>query len=72
MLRPALVLALVVLPACREKTHVREFSGASAFGYIETQVAFGPRIPGTEAHRRAGAWLDSLLRQRADTLITQA
>jgi Zn-dependent M28 family amino/carboxypeptidase len=73
MLRPALVLALIVLSACREnKPHVREFSGATAFGYIETQVAFGPRIPGSEAHRRAGAWLDSLLRRRADTLITQA
>ena len=49
-----------------------EFDGQPAFRYIETQVAFGPRIPGTEAHRREAAWLDSLLRQRADTLITQS
>lgn len=50
----------------------REFDGPSAFRYIEQQVAFGPRIPGTEHHRRMGDWLDSLLRQRADTVVVQA
>ncbi len=68
---PALVLSLVPLLACSEKPRVKEFDGASAFHYLETQVAFGPRVPGTEAHRRMDAWLDSLLRQRADTLIVQ-
>ena len=72
MLRHSL-LAAVLLAACRDTTsHVREFDGAAAFRYIETQVGFGPRIPGTEAHRRAGLWLDSLLRQRADTVIAQS
>jgi Zn-dependent M28 family amino/carboxypeptidase len=51
---------------------VREFDSASAFNYLKTQVAFGPRIPNTEAHRREAAWLDSLLRTRADTLIVQS
>ena len=50
----------------------REFDGQSAFHYIETQVGFGPRLPGSEAHRRQAAWLDSLLRGRADTLIVQS
>jgi peptidase M28-like protein len=64
---------LLFLPACRDRTpRTREFDGSSAFRYIEAQVAFGPRIPGTEAHRRAAAWLDSLLRQRADTVVAQA
>ena len=64
---------LLALVACREsRPHVREFDGASAFKYIETQVGFGPRIPGTEAHRRMAVWLDSLLRQRADTVIVQS
>jgi glutaminyl-peptide cyclotransferase len=66
------LLAVVLLAACRESAPVREFDGASAFPYIETQVGFGPRIPGTEAHRRAAAWLDSLLRRRADTVIVQS
>jgi hypothetical protein len=72
-MRRPLLLALVLLAACRDSTpRAREFDGAAAFGYIETQVNFGPRVPGTDAHRRAGAWLDSLLRLRADTVIAQA
>jgi hypothetical protein len=72
-MRRLALLFLLLLPGCRDRTpHVREFSGPSAFRYIETQVGFGPRIPGTESHRRAGAWLDSLLRQRADTVIEQS
>jgi glutaminyl-peptide cyclotransferase len=70
---PALALALSVLSACREKARPpQEFDGASAFGYIQSQVGFGPRVPGTAAHRRMGDWLDSLLRQRADTVIVQS
>src|SRR5918995_4487098 len=62
-----------VLLACQEKPRPpQEFTGSSAFGYIQTQVGFGPRVPGTEAHRRMGDWLDSLLRQRADTVIVQS
>src|SRR5215210_197222 len=61
-----------VLLSCKDKPRPpQEFDGASSFRYIETQVAFGPRVPGTEAHRRMGDWLDSLLRQRADTVIVQ-
>jgi Zn-dependent M28 family amino/carboxypeptidase len=65
--------ALSLLAACRDKPRPpREFDGQAAFGYIPTQVGFGPRVPGTEAHRKMGDWLDSLLRQRADTLIVQS
>lgn len=55
---------------CREAPRPREFD-PGAFRYIETQLGFGPRVPGTDAHRRMAAWLDSLLRVRADTLIVQ-
>ncbi|MGH7509464.1 MAG: M28 family peptidase [Gemmatimonadales bacterium] len=58
---------------CRETPRPpQEFDGAGAFEYIETQVGFGPRIPGSEAHRKMGDWLDSLLRERADTVIVQS
>jgi len=66
------LFVLLVLAACHNSArHAREFQGPSAFKYIETQVGFGPRIPGTKAHRRMAAWLDSLLRQRADTVVAQ-
>jgi glutaminyl-peptide cyclotransferase len=65
------LLALLLLSACHEAPRPREFEGTAAFHYIESQVAFGPRIPGTPAHQRMIAWLDSLLRRRADTLVVQ-
>src|SRR5689334_1801245 len=73
MRRPLLAVVLLVLAGCHEKKpHVREFDSASAFNYLKTQVEFGPRVPNTEAHRREAAWLDSLLRARADTVIVQS
>lgn len=66
--------ALFVLSfvGCRKEHPPREFDGQAAFGYIEKQVGFGPRIPGTKAHQQMATWLDSLLRQRADTLVVQS
>ena len=66
---------LPVFPAlfsCREKARPpREFDGQAAFGYIEKQIGWGPRIPGTKAHQEMATWMDSLLRQRADTVVVQ-
>ncbi len=66
-----ILFLIVVLAGCREAPRAREFDGTSAFRYIATQVAFGPRIPNTEAHTGASAWLDSMLRTRSDTLVVQ-
>lgn len=33
------------------------FSVDSAYSYLKRQVEFGPRVPGSEAHRRAADWL---------------
>ncbi len=69
LLLPALLLAA----ACRDAAPpTREFNGEVAFTYLERQVGFGYRIPGTPAHAATAAWLDSLLRSRADSLIVQA
>lgn len=48
-----------------------EFDGAAAMGYVRTQVEFGPRVPGTPAHRAMGDWLVAELRERADTVYVQ-
>ena len=62
----------VLFTACRDKPRPpREFDGQAAFEYIRQQVAFGPRVPGTAAHENMAKWLDSLLRQRADTVLVQ-
>jgi hypothetical protein len=50
----------------------REFDGAKALDYVNTQMAFGPRVPGTEAHRQAGDWIVAQMRERADTVIVQS
>jgi glutaminyl-peptide cyclotransferase len=78
-MRSLIRLLLPVLPvfpvllSCEEKPRPpKEFEGATAFGYIEQQLAFGPRIPGTAAHQKMAHWLDSLLRQRAETVIVQS
>lgn len=50
----------------------RGISAGRALEFVTAQVAFGPRVPGTEGHVAAGQWLDSILRARADTVIVQA
>jgi hypothetical protein len=50
---------------------VREFDGAKALDYVNAQMAFGPRVPGTPAHRSAGDWIVAQMRERADTVIVQ-
>lgn len=38
------------------------FSADSAYSYVARQVEFGPRVPGTEAHRLCGNWLSEKLK----------
>lgn len=47
------------------------FDGGEAFRLLERQVAFGPRVPGTEGHRRQLEWMREWLSERADTLVEQ-
>jgi Zn-dependent M28 family amino/carboxypeptidase len=74
MRRAAVVVALFV--ACQARgggaEHVREFNGHTAFGYVERQMSFGPRVPNTNGHRRTGDWLEAELKARADTVVVQA
>lgn len=68
----SLLGVLLASTGCAQSPPPPAFDGPAALEYVRTQVAFGPRIPGTEAHRRTGDWLDSLLRVRADTVLVQA
>jgi len=48
-----------------------EFNADSAMSYIRQQLAFGPRVPGTEPARKTGDWIVAHLRATADTVLEQ-
>ncbi len=50
----------------------RAFDAPRAFQYLEQQMAFGPRIPGTAGHVATGDWILEQLQRTADTVIVQA
>ncbi|HWA36156.1 MAG TPA: M28 family peptidase [Cyclobacteriaceae bacterium] len=47
------------------------FNSDSAFHFVETQVGFGPRIPNTPAHKQAGDYFVSKLKQYGAAVIEQ-
>lgn len=72
-------LPILLLLACQAKagggstgSNSVEFSGTTAFKYVQQQMAFGPRVPNTPGHVQTGDWLLSELRARADTVIVQS
>lgn len=75
MLTLCCTLGLLFAGACdklpfpsRAKT---AFSGDSALAYAKAQVAFGPRVPGTAGATKAGDWIVTMMKARADTVIEQ-
>jgi len=67
--------ALGALQACQrgpETAGGERFSGALADSLVDRQLVFGPRVPGTEAHAEALAWLTGYLGARADSVETIA
>lgn len=65
-------MMILSLAACgRERGPRTEFNGETALTYVKSQLDFGPRIPGSEAHRRAGDWIVAQMRERADTVVEQ-
>ena len=68
----ALLFALSLTAGCKDKSRPRTtFDGQAALGYVRTQLEMGPRVPGTEGHRRTGDWIVAEMRKRADTVIVQ-
>ena len=47
------------------------FNADSAYQYVARQVAFGPRVPNTEAHKKTGDWLSTELRRHGAKVIEQ-
>ena len=47
------------------------FDADSAYSYVARQVAFGPRVPNTDAHRQCGEWLVGELKRHGADVIEQ-
>ena len=69
-----LLISLMALSCSQEEdrlnfeeqgSDVPEFSADSAYGFIEQQVSFGPRNPGSEGHRKAKKYFLQKLRSYA-------
>ena len=54
-----------------DRINIPTFSADSAYAYIEKQLSFGPRVPGTEGHQKCAAWLESKLISFGAELIVQ-
>jgi len=66
--------ALVALGGCERRADAPAagpFDGDRALSYARMVMEFGPRVPGSEAHRKTADWIVAQMRQRADTLVEQ-
>ena len=48
-----------------------KFNADSAFGHVEAQCNFGPRVPGTAAHKACAGYLENYLRTHCDEVVVQ-
>jgi len=62
----------VLAAACGATGRSTPFDGEAALRYVQEQVAFGPRIPNTDGHRRTGDWIQAHLARTADSVEVQA
>ena len=71
------VLYVLLMAACggagggQAATLTTDYDGDTALGYVKAQLEFGPRIPGSPGHKRAGEWIAQMMRERADTVLEQ-
>jgi Zn-dependent M28 family amino/carboxypeptidase len=65
----ALALAVFALPSSQNET--QSFDGERAYDDIRTQLAFGPRIPGSEAHLKTVNWIIESLKKSGWKVETQ-
>ena len=71
-MKPSIAFLLVAVVACSPRARAeQEFAGAQAMSYVENQMAFGPRVPNSEGHRRTGDWILERLRMTADSVWEQ-
>lgn len=70
--KPRVVTPTTSKPAPKvELLKTPTFDSEAAFKYVEKQVAFGPRVPNTEAHKKCASWLESELKAAGLTVNVQ-
>jgi hypothetical protein len=52
-------------------TYTPSFNSDSAYSFVESQVAFGPRVPGTAAHSKCALWLERKLQRYLPEVTVQ-
>ena len=54
-----------------QKVDKPNFNPDSAYAYIQSQVSFGPRVPGTPAQKACAAWMEMKLKEFTDSVYRQ-
>jgi hypothetical protein len=67
----AAAIATPLAVGCDAQGPKTDFDAKAALGYVQAQVAFGPRVPGSSAARKAGDWIIDEMTKRADTVVVQ-
>lgn len=58
-------------PSSSQSVEVPTFCADSAYSHIERQCAFGPRVPGTDAHVQCGKWIGDQFAAYGMTVMRQ-
>ena len=58
-------------PIIKKEVKVPQFSAEGAYGLIEKQMSFGPRVPGTPEHKECKEWIISEMTELGATVSTQ-
>lgn len=58
-------------PKSVKNVEIPEFNGDSAYLYVQKQVNFGPRVPGSDAWSQCALWFEKMLKPLCDTLYIQ-
>jgi hypothetical protein len=67
-----LLLTGVLVTGCLALSSTPAFNGEQAYSILEKQCSFGPRPPGTEAHKKTRDYLVSQLKQYSNAVEAQA
>jgi glutaminyl-peptide cyclotransferase len=53
------------------EVRVPDFNADSAYHYVEKQLSFGPRVPGSQAHAACAQWFEQTLRRFTPDVVVQ-